>query len=351
MQDIIPPINGQPRGAIRPPARSVSEQPARIAPREAIRPVRSIDGMMGRPAPVVPVEVAEPSTPVPAPVQLVSDVTMVPRTIEAIEAEAPTVASPTPVVEADTLAVAPVAPEPQAEPVAPVAPIKEEKPKKRWDMKRWFLIGAAVVLLGITGYVTVDTWMANNKAQATDQATDKDEASGTWTAAEEGQDETEVSEDVLAKYAVAPNLPRALYIDKLDIAARVLPMSVNTAGSIQAPLNINDSGWYTGSVKPGETGAVFIDGHASGPTRQGLFAYLDTLQKGDTLQVEKGDGKKLTYKVVHVDVVPLADIDMKKVLLPYPNVSKGLNLMTCTGKWLPKEYTYDHRVVVYTEQV
>jgi hypothetical protein len=122
-----------------------------------------------------------------------------------------------------------VAPEPQAEPVAPAAPIKEEKSKKRWDMKRWFLIGAAVVLLGITGYVTIDTWMANNKAQATDQATDKDEASGTWTAAEEGQDETEVSEDVLAKYAVAPDLPRALYIDKLDIAARVLPMSVNTA--------------------------------------------------------------------------------------------------------------------------
>jgi LPXTG-site transpeptidase (sortase) family protein len=96
---------------------------------------------------------------------------------------------------------------------------------------------------------------------------------------------------------------------------------------------------------------MFIDGHASGPTREGLFAYLDTLEKNDTLQVEKGDGTKLKYKVVRTEVVALSDIDMKKILLPHNGVTKGLNLMTCTGKWLPREKTYDHRVVVYTQQI
>jgi len=330
MQDVIPPINGHPRGALRPPVRVVPDRPSPPA-REAIRPTRSIDGIAS-----------------------------VSRTPVAITA------SQEPLVVAPPVVVAPVVSEAHAakpEKDVVVEPIvipktkaekKAKRPKKKFDWKRWLLIALAIVLVVVTGYVAIDTWLVNAKAtnelsaaaSTTASATD-----GTWTAAQEGKDETKVTGDTLSKYTVAADLPRALYIDKLHIAARVLPMSVSNKGSIQAPLNIYDSGWYSGSVKPGETGAMFIDGHASGPTREGLFAYLDTLKEGDTLQVEKGNGTKLTYKVVHTEVVPLTDIDMKKVLLPYNNVTKGLNLMTCTGKWLPKEYTYDHRVVVYTQQL
>ena len=67
-----------------------------------------------------------------------------------------------------------------------------------------------------------------------------------------------------------------------------MPMPVNGDGSMQAPINIYDAGWYTGGVRPGDKGAAVIDAHASGPTRQGLFAYLDTLKQGDNIIVEKG---------------------------------------------------------------
>jgi len=47
----------------------------------------------------------------------------------------------------------------------------------------------------------------------------------------------------------------------------------------------------------------------------------------------------------------LEGFDMKQALLPYGNALKGLNIMTCTGEWIDEKKTYDHRVVVYTEQV
>jgi len=169
--------------------------------------------------------------------------------------------------------------------------------------------------------------------------------------AQEGSDETPVVANTLDSYKVAADEPRILRIDSIKLAAKIRPMSVNSAGAIQAPINIYDSGWYTGSSKPGDYGAMFIDGHASGATRQGLFAYIDTLQNGAIVSVEKGDGQVLTYKVVHVETVSKDSVDMQKVLRTYNNAKEGLNLMTCTGKWINDEKTYDKRAVVYTERV
>jgi len=167
----------------------------------------------------------------------------------------------------------------------------------------------------------------------------------------EGSDETPVPASEVDTYTVNADAPRILKIDSLGISAKVRPMGVNSAGAVQAPVNIHDGGWYTGSSKPGAYGAMFIDGHASGTTRQGLFAYLDTMQNGNTMTIERGDGEILTYKVVHVETVSKDAVDMNKALKVYGDAKEGLNLMTCTGKWIEREKTYDNRVVVYTQRV
>jgi LPXTG-site transpeptidase (sortase) family protein len=215
-----------------------------------------------------------------------------------------------------------------------------------------FISLVTLVVLGMAGFIAYDFWVMDQKSEAIPGApgvvrVDEKNAEK----ASEGSETTHVTSDDLSTYKVAADAPRIITVDKLDIAARIRPMGLHSDKSIQAPKNINDAGWYNGSVKPGQTGAVFIDGHASGSTRKGLFAYLDTMNTGDTLQVEKGDGTRLTYRVIFREVVALNDIDMKKVLLPYGNTLKALNLMTCTGTWLPDKKTYDQRVVVYTEQV
>lgn len=220
-------------------------------------------------------------------------------------------------------------------------------------MKRRILWVSAVVLMvvALVGFIVYDIWLVEQKTQKVIGAPGIIKTEDDTDKSTEGSDIAAVPPDLLANYKVAADAPRALFIDTIGVAARVQPMGVNKDNSIQSPVNINDSGWYGGSAKPGEAGAMFIDGHASGSSRQGLFAYLDTLKVGDTLQVEKGDMSRLTYRVVHVETVPVDSVDMNKALAPYEGVEKGLNLMTCTGVWLRDRETLDHRVVVYTEQV
>ena len=219
--------------------------------------------------------------------------------------------------------------------------------------QRTIVISAiALVVAAVIGFVVYDFWAVSQKTHSILKAPGiVTHNTGDGKKASEGSDTTALTKDDLAVYTVAPDEPRILKIDRLGLAARIRPMGLNSDKSIQAPKNINDAGWYQGSAKPGETGALFIDGHASGSSRLGLFAYLDTLEKGDVVQLERGDGAKLSYRVVNVAVVPLKSIDMSKILAPYPGVEKGLNLMTCTGAWVKDANTLDHRVVVYTEQL
>ena len=212
----------------------------------------------------------------------------------------------------------------------------------------FILMVGILACLGI-GYIIYS--VVNEKTVIVTQPIASGAGSANADVAAEASDETPVVTDTLSSYKVPADEPRILKIDSLGINARVRPMGVNSIGAIQAPVNIYDSGWYSGSSKPGTYGAIFIDGHASGATRQGLFAYLDKLQTGNIVSIEKGDGEILNYKVVHVETVSKDGVDMNKVLHTYGGVKEGLNLMTCTGKWIASEKTYDNRVVVYTERV
>ncbi len=211
-----------------------------------------------------------------------------------------------------------------------------------------------VIIVGIlaacVGLSTLAFGVLTNKITLS-QPTAAGVASENPDVAQEASDETAIEPKTVSKYSVGADEPRILTIDALKISARVKPMGVNSIGAIQAPVNIYDSGWYTGSAKPGAYGAVFIDGHASGATRKGLFAYLDTLKNGNMVRIERGDGQVLQYKVVHVETVSKDAVEMNDVLHTYGNASEGLNMMTCTGKWIESEKTYDKRVIVYTERV
>ena len=211
----------------------------------------------------------------------------------------------------------------------------------------------AVILLTISIYSFVDSWLLNsriknavNGAPATARSDDSNDRRSS-----EGKDETKVSNDAIAKYRVAADLPRVITIEKLGVKARVLQMSVNSDGSMQSPVNIFDAGWYTGSVKPGQLGASIIVGHASGTTSGGVFNKLESLNTGDTISVERGDGKILRYQVIKKQTVKLSDVDMNSFIRPADGVSEGLNLMTCAGEWIKNSQTRNNRVMIFTKRI
>lgn len=163
-------------------------------------------------------------------------------------------------------------------------------------------------------------------------------------------DESELRQNSLDSYQVSSDSPRVIRIPSLNVEARVLRMGVKANNEMDTPDSIFDTGWYDGSAKPDEVGAMIIDGHASGPMNPGVFAKLKSMSMGDEIQIELGSRRVLTYKVTKVKAVPADKVDMEELFSPSTRGGKGLNLITCTGKFNASTNHYEDRLLVFSEQ-
>ena len=147
----------------------------------------------------------------------------------------------------------------------------------------------------------------------------------------------------LASHKVAADMPRYITIPALKSQARVL-------SSATAPTNEYDGGWSPSSAKPGTDGAAFIVGSISGRVSDGVFYNLAQVTPGMIIQIERGDGTKLRYKVVKTQTYPIGGVDMKAAMTAVTPGKQGLNIMTDTGKFITGTTDYDSRLVVMTER-
>lgn len=152
-------------------------------------------------------------------------------------------------------------------------------------------------------------------------------------------------------YKVGPALPRVISIPKIGVEARVLRVDVNSKNEIGTPGSIHDTGWYMGSSLPGESGAMVIDGHRSGPTKDGVFRHIGKLQKGDEITVQRGDATVFRYRVESVESVAVGAVDMQKLLSPIQQGTNGLNLITCSGAYNSATHDFADRTIVYATQI
>jgi sortase (surface protein transpeptidase) len=171
------------------------------------------------------------------------------------------------------------------------------------------------------------------------------------SAADTSVDESVVTDKQVQDYKVGASEPRYIEITKLGIAqTRVTKVGLTANKMLDVPRNINDTGWYAKSATPGSgVGAVLIDGHNGGVTRSDAFAKLETLQKGDQISIERGDGKTFTYEVYDVRDMSLAQAvngGMKEMMYSVDPSKEGLSLITSSGKWVPKDKQFDHRIMV-----
>lgn len=164
-------------------------------------------------------------------------------------------------------------------------------------------------------------------------------------------DEKDVTTQQVDEHKVAPTQPRYITIPSLGIdKARVLSIGVKANGELDTPRNIHDVGWYTKSATPGSgSSALLLDGHNGGPTKGGVFEKLPDMKEGDQITIERGDGQKFTYEVEENKVLSLADLNsggMKRMSESASDVAEGLNLISCTGNWIPAQQTYDKRITI-----
>lgn len=161
----------------------------------------------------------------------------------------------------------------------------------------------------------------------------------------EDVDETEPTETEIANYVVAPNMPRYFSIPSLGIInARIAEVGLRSDGSVDVPRNAYMIGWYNGSVLPGEKGTSLLDAHG-GDLGNGIFRTLPRIQIGAEINIEMGDGRLFTYKVVDTATRPLdgannADAYMPIALTSPQAGTASLTLITCTGEWSQVRQTY-----------
>lgn len=231
------------------------------------------------------------------------------------------------------------------------APKTYKRTKKQKSTKRSLVITAMAAIVFLSGiYASWHTWHTNREVVAGVRGANSDTrapAAGEMSG-DETPDETDVTPDQFARYVVAPSLPRYLTIEKLGVKSRVLRMGLTRDGALDTPKNIYDTGWYEGSVKPGESsGATLIDGHVYGPTKSAVFSRLDELNNGDVIDIERGDGLHVRYQVAGRDVYEKDQTDMAKAMRSFDPKKPGLNLITCHGKYSRSDQTYDKRLVIY----
>jgi sortase (surface protein transpeptidase) len=234
-----------------------------------------------------------------------------------------------------------------------IADKKQKRKFRNLFSSQRFVVGLAALIILVSGYVTVDTWLTNRRVSAVESTQSKTTISNknSTVHTDGAPDQTPLPKNALKEYKTAADTPRAVYIDKIGVAARALPMGVTKEGSLQAPVSAYDAGWYTGSMKPGETGAMLFDGHSSGSTERGAFGKLATLHVGDIITIETGDMTKYQYKVVAQETVAKDKVDMQKAMLPYGNSLQGANFITCAGQWTSDNKTMTERTVIYTVRV
>jgi LPXTG-site transpeptidase (sortase) family protein len=146
--------------------------------------------------------------------------------------------------------------------------------------------------------------------------------------------------------------PVRLKIPKLNVNTAILESGLKADGSLDAPANIFDAGWYKNGAAPGENGSAIITGHVAQirggvVTKPGVFYDLSKLKPGDKIYIENNKGETITF------TVRTSKVYEPNAAAPEVFASSGgstLSMITCEGTWNPAKQSYSGRLVVFADK-
>lgn len=231
--------------------------------------------------------------------------------------------------------------------------LKSEDKKNRFGKKEKIIAGVAAILLVVIA--SLGTWaiIANNH---------KEEAPETIV--EEPDPEPEPEPEVVentdplepeptindnAAYQVAAHKPRYMSIPNIGIYnIPIVEVGKEGDNRLGSPNSDYVIAWYYRSALPGQPGASVMDGHG-GDLGTGILKNLPRAAMGAEIIIEMGDGRKFTYIIEEKTYKPIgaaADSYMDVAYQPLRPGAPTIALITCTGKWLRAQQTYDQRLFV-----
>lgn len=124
-------------------------------------------------------------------------------------------------------------------------------------------------------------------------------------------------------------VPVRLRIDKLGVTTELARLTLDQAGALKPPDSPDVAGWFADGPVPGDVGPAVLAGHVDSVRGPGVFFQLKSLQLGDRLQVERSDGRTVTFAVTSVRMFPKDQFPIDDVY--GPTSVPELRLVTCGG--------------------
>jgi len=139
--------------------------------------------------------------------------------------------------------------------------------------------------------------------------------------------------------------PTTIDIPAIGVRSRLVRLGLTSSGALQVPSTAAVAGWYTGSPRPGATGAAVIAGHIDSQTGPGIFYRLHLMHRGELIYVRRRDGSLAVFRVTAVRTYPKRAFPTRAVYGAVPN--SQLRLITCGGTFDWATGHYLSNVIVF----
>ena len=143
--------------------------------------------------------------------------------------------------------------------------------------------------------------------------------------------------------------PTRLIIPSIGVRTKLIRLGLTSSGALQPPATTAVAGWYTGSPRPGATGAAVIGGHIDSQQGPGIFFRLRVLHRGSRVYVRRANGTLAVFKVTAVRSYLKTRFPTEAVYGPAPGAQ--LRLITCGGTFDYGTGHYLSNVVVFATLV
>lgn len=144
-------------------------------------------------------------------------------------------------------------------------------------------------------------------------------------------------------------IPVRVKIPTIKVDAAIVPVGLTSAGAMDVPGKLSEAGWYKLGPRPGQQGSAVLAGHRS--HRASVPAIFDNLRKvspGDRLYVNDDRGNTISFVVREIKTY---DKGCGAGEVFNRRDGRHLNLVTCDGRWIEAQKTFDRRLVVFADAV
>jgi LPXTG-site transpeptidase (sortase) family protein len=161
------------------------------------------------------------------------------------------------------------------------------------------------------------------------------------------------SDEGSAAASVSPELtpieqPTRIEIPAIGVDADLVGVGLNADRSMEVP-DFGLASWYTKGPAPGESGPAVIAAHVDSYEGPDVFFRLHELGPGDEIRVHGANGRTLTWRMYHSQLVDKDRLPTSRIWSDTPQ--PALRLITCGGEFDYTERSYESNVIVYASPV